>query len=124
MLSKYLLLTFLLLACKPFKQNLALDPFLYQKWYHSYEDDTNGLKVYRPSTYDFPPSRGRTGFEITEDGDFIQHRIGPTDIPLEILGTWKAANESDLEIEFPNNSNKAFRIQILSVTKDLLTTRQ
>ena len=37
-------------------------------WIHSYEEDTEDVRVYRPRSYDFPLSRGRTGFEIKKNG--------------------------------------------------------
>ena len=38
--------------------------FLYQTWLSSYEEGTD---TFRPASYDFPPSRGRTGFTFLED---------------------------------------------------------
>jgi hypothetical protein len=52
-----------------------LPPILFQRWVHSYEDDTAELRVYRPAGYDFPPARGRDGFEITPEGVFTL--LGP-----------------------------------------------
>ena len=33
-------------------------------WFHSYEEDTEDAKVYRPKGFAFPPSRGRPGIEF------------------------------------------------------------
>ena len=37
---------------------------MFKHWTHSREEDSEGIKVYRPNEYNFPPSRGREGFEL------------------------------------------------------------
>jgi hypothetical protein len=41
------------------------------RWRHSFEEDHEGIRVYRPDDYDFPPSRRRGGVEFGADGTFI-----------------------------------------------------
>ncbi len=41
-----------------------LPPELFQHWMHSHEEDSGDVQVYRPADYDFPPARGRRGFEL------------------------------------------------------------
>src|SRR5438067_5415234 len=48
-------------------------------WIHSHEEDKGDVKVYRPSTFNFPLSRGRDGFEIMQNGTFIMYSIGKAD---------------------------------------------
>jgi hypothetical protein len=48
---------------------------IYNNWVHSYEEDTENEKVYRLSTFEFPPSRGRDGFEIDENGKVIKSSV-------------------------------------------------
>lgn len=62
---------------------------LYQRWLHSHEEDSGDQIVFRPITYNFPPSRGRRGFELKPDGTLVQIGIGPTDRPAESSGTWE-----------------------------------
>ena len=52
---------------------------LYNVWFHSYEEDTEDIVVYRTRDFKFPPSRGREGFEIKASGEFIKYSIAPTD---------------------------------------------
>jgi hypothetical protein len=55
-------------ACKnPVESEATTDlpPALFKEWLTSYEEDAkDGLLVYRPAGFAFPPSRGRTGFTI------------------------------------------------------------
>ena len=57
-----------------------MDPLL-QHWIHSHEEDTDTEMVFRPASFNFPPARGRKGFELSPDGTLIDYRIGPTDRP-------------------------------------------
>src|SRR5687767_12282600 len=52
---------------------------LYRTWLHSREEDQGEVMVYRPNDFNFPPSRGRTGFAFEAGGKFTQYDIAPTD---------------------------------------------
>src|SRR5215510_6119424 len=54
-------------------------PQLYQTWLHSHEEDTATETIYRPSSYAFPPSRGRMGFTLNADGTCVSIGINPRD---------------------------------------------
>jgi len=62
--------------------------FLPGRWVHSHEEDTESEMVFRPATHPFPPSRGRTSFELRPDGTYVQTSPGPVDIPEESTGLW------------------------------------
>lgn len=73
------------------------------RYYHSYEEDkhTAGIKVFRKEGYDFPPARGRRGFQLEKDGTFIAYEIAPADGPLPIKGKWKkTAKENCIKVVF------------------------
>ena len=61
---------------------------LFKNWVHSYEDDAEGIVVYRPSDYDFPPARGRAGISFRPDGSFIDFGIAATDGTQASSGHW------------------------------------
>jgi hypothetical protein len=44
--------------------------------------------VFRPASYPFPPSRGRTSFELRPDGSYVERSPGPVDVPVESTGSW------------------------------------
>lgn len=61
---------------------------LHRRWVHSHEEDTDDEMVFRPATYPFPPSRGRTSFELRPDGTYLESSPGPVDLPEESSGCW------------------------------------
>ncbi len=60
------------------------------RWYHSFEEDHDGIQVYRPETYDFPPARGRGSVEFGPDGRFLDWSPGAADAPESTPGSWVA----------------------------------
>ena len=95
---------------------------IYKYWIHSYEEDTEDKKVYRPSTFEFPPSRGRDGFEIKENGEFILHITGPTDKPGKILGNFtKDSNKLNIELA---SMEKSYTMIIISCDENLLLVQK
>ena len=58
------------------------------RWVHVQEEDTEDEMVFRPADAELPPSRGRRGFELREDGTFVETGLGARDIPEEATGSW------------------------------------
>jgi len=92
-------------------------------WLHANEEDNGDIKNYRPNTYPFPPSRGRTGFSLDENGTFHLYAIAPTDGLEEHTGKWKMVKENLLQITFAENETENFELELISVTKDLLQVK-
>ena len=59
-----------------------------RRWVHSHEEDTDREQVFRPAEHPFPPSRGRTSFELRPDGTYVESSPGPVDAPEESTGSW------------------------------------
>jgi hypothetical protein len=57
-------------------------------WVHSHEEDSEDEMVFRPATHQFPPSRGRTSFDLKPDGSYVERAPGPVDAPVESSGRW------------------------------------
>jgi len=96
-----------------------------KKWWNSYEDETdrNNEKCYRPSTFDFPLSRGRNGFEFKPNGVFSYNYPGPTDIPTSDSGRWQRLSDTRIKVKF--DESKAgrvdeFIINIISINEEVL----
>jgi len=94
--------------------------FVDKTWIHSYEEDVDNIQVYRPTTYEFPLSRGRRGFEIKKDGEFIQHGFGPTDKTTKINGNWKNETPNVIKVDFGKEQNKSYKLKILSCDDNIL----
>ena len=98
---------------------------LYDKtWLHSNEEDGPDYQVYRPNTYNFPPSRGRTGFALEKEGQFRLYTIAPTDGLEEHKGEWKLVNNNLLRISFPEKEVQGFDLELISISEDVLKVRQ
>jgi hypothetical protein len=89
-----------------------------QTWVHSHEEDTDKEMVFRPATFQFPPSRGRVSFELQPDGNLVEAGIAPTDGPLETQGTWEI--EDDRLVLRTDPSKPPRVMQIASVDEDRL----
>jgi hypothetical protein len=65
------------------------DELLCQRWVHAHEEDTDEEMVFRPAKHPLGPSRGRTSFELRDDGTFSESGLGAADVPEEATGTWR-----------------------------------
>jgi len=77
----------------------TLSEILNRTWRHSHEEDTGNEMVFRPANFDFPPSRGRIGFNLKPGGSAIVESIAPTDGPSKQNGSWKLDQNADLQID-------------------------
>src|SRR4051794_13969885 len=78
----------------------ALPSELFQHWIHSREEDSDGIEVYRPEGFPFPPSFGRDGFEMHRDGRFVQDDIGPADGTVQVEGRWEQVAARRVAVSF------------------------
>ena len=96
---------------------------IFQRWIHSYEDDTPDTIVYHTSDYDFPLSRGRRGFEIKENGTCIRFDIGSNDLPRKVIGKWKVEGEK-IKMCFTDKELKTEDLNIFSCDKNTLQIKK
>ena len=100
------------------QQQLLSQEIFEKRWIHSYEEDTNDSQTYRPSTFNFPLSRGRIAFEIEKNGIFIQYGIGPDDTRKKVEGNWTIGEEEEpntIKIDFaPDKPIKSYNMKIIS----------
>ena len=128
--ARLLPLSLLLLAatCKPNdSSNKAAAPALKQlegTWLISREENAGDTLVYRPNTYHFPPSRGRTGFAFKPFGRFEQFDIAPIDGLAGRTGTWTANGSSRLRIHLTEGTEPDYTLEIISLEKQVLKLRR
>jgi hypothetical protein len=103
--------------------DLINEKCIYSAWVHSYEEDITSKKVYRPPSFEFPPSRGRESLDIKTNGEIVFNNIGPDDRPQKISGNFKIKDSNKLYIEF-NNKTSPFIITILSCDKNILVIQR
>ena len=95
-----------------------------QHWVHSHEEDTDTEMVLRPTSYKFPPSRGRTSFELKPDGGLLEHDIGPTDQREKTEGRWKLEGGNSLAF-YEGSKSKPHRVlHVVSAGKDRLVIKK
>lgn len=97
---------------------------IFRIWIHSFEEDQNGIIVYRPVGYGFPRARGREGIEFRPDGMFISYEIGPTDASRGINGQWKIEGSGRVRVSFEGNVRPSRILEILQIDVEILKMRQ
>ena len=126
--TRLLPLSLLLLAatCTPHRP-AAATPAMKQlegTWLVSREENSGDTLVYRPNTYAFPPSRGRTGFAIKPYGRFEQFDIAPTDGLAGRPGTWTPDGTTRLRIHLNDGREPDYTLEIISLEKQVLKLRR
>ena len=123
-ISGLALLLFFLMSTTCLRAPEELAPVYDKTWLHAVEEDSAEVEVYRPNTYAFPPSRGRTGFSLSANGTFRLFSIAPTDGLEEHPGRWKKISNDLLRISFEGEQPEGFDLQIISLTPDLLKIKK
>ncbi|MBD0256066.1 MAG: hypothetical protein ICV83_10130 [Cytophagales bacterium] len=102
-----------------------LPPSLFgTKWVHAHEEDTPDTRVYRPSSHPLPPSRGRTGFSLREDGTLTYYGIRSTDGTAEQPGHWKNEGQGQIKIELENSQVQPFTLNIVVADDQSVRTKR
>jgi hypothetical protein len=97
---------------------------LHQHWVHSHEEDTETERVFRPASFAFPRSRGRSAMALKPDGGLVETGIGPTDRPQDSLETWKLEGDDTLSIYEKGKRKPKRTMKILSLDKDRLVIKK
>ena len=96
---------------------------IFRHWVHSREEDSAGVSVYRPSSYRFPPSRGRDALELRPDGVFVRYGPGPTDRAAASPGSWQAAPSGEVELRLEGAPVTPLRFSVVEVNDQVLKVR-
>jgi hypothetical protein len=100
----------------------ALDDLIAKHWVHSHEEDEGQQLVYRPATYQFPPSRGRTSFQLNPDGTLMRSQPSPTDQKQTQEGHWSVEG-SKLTLS-PAADQAPQVLQVKTLTPDRLVVQR
>lgn len=98
---------------------MKIDPkVLAQHWVHAHEEDSEAGRVYRPNSYQLPPSRGRSAFELEPDGSYLESGPGPTDRrSRKPNGSWRLEGA---ELVVQDESGGVRRSRVVSLSPDRL----
>ena len=91
-------------------------------WVHSHEEDTDDEMIFRPASYAFPPSRGRTSVELCPDGTYVESSPGPTDAPEASGGRWSL--ENDRLVLTAEGDRPGYAWQVAAAASDRLAIRK
>jgi hypothetical protein len=101
-----------------------LQECLKRHWIHSHEEDTQDVRVYRPAGYDFPPARGRRGFEFREGGALVYFGIARADGSELFPGRWTIAGTTRVRIDVDNERIQPFILEVVSCDDETLKVRR
>ncbi|WP_033306750.1 hypothetical protein RFN58_32920 [Streptomyces iakyrus] len=96
---------------------------LFRSWLHSYEEDHEDVRVYRPDDFPFPPARGRRGMEFAPDGTFVDHPLGRGDAPGAVPGRWRLVPDRRIELTFGGDRPDR-ELEIVRCDADILQVRR
>lgn len=108
---------------------------IFKKWVASYEEDKDGIKTFRDSTFKFPPSRFRPKMQFFDNGKFIEYGAGPSDKPEKHEGQWiYSAKTQTFDITFNkvalhplpefSEEKKPYSLTIVSLDKGVLKVKR
>ena len=96
---------------------------LSQHWVHSHEEDTQKEMVFRPAHYAFPPSRGRKGFELKNDGTLVDLALSPNDAQAPTGGRWQLQGNK-LVLQSPLSGTPERTFEIIVADSDRLVVKK
>jgi hypothetical protein len=97
---------------------------LHRHWVHSHEEDTETERVFRPASFAFPRSRGRSAMALKPDGGLVETGIGPTDRPQESQETWKLEGGDTLSIYEKGKQKPKRTMKIVSLDQERLVVKK
>ena len=93
-------------------------------WRHSHEEDTDTESVYRPEGFEFPPSRGRVGYEFRRDHSCTYIGIAARDGASKETATWSVSEGARPEIVVTSPSGRRQVLPLVSVDTERLVVRK
>jgi hypothetical protein len=97
---------------------------IYKHWLRHHEVEKDEVRIYRPTGYKFPFSRGREGFEIKNSGEFVSYDIAPACGIEQVTGRWEAIEQNKIKVIFSDQSNKDYFLNIVSCEDDILKIKK
>ena len=91
-----------------------------KRWIHSHEEDTPSEMIFRPASFDFPRSRGRSGFELRPDQSLVEIQPGAGDQPEQTSGRWELQLGKKLLFFKPDAKQPTRALKIVSADNDRL----
>jgi hypothetical protein len=93
-------------------------------WRHSHEEDTETESIYRPDSFDFPPSRGRTGYTFRADHSCTYIGIAARDGSAKQTCTWEVREGASPEVVVTRPGRRQEVLRVVSVDRERLVVRK
>jgi hypothetical protein len=94
------------------------------EWLHSHEEDTPTEMVFRPASYDFPLSRGRSGLRLNPDGTYVETGPAPDDRTRSAEGRWRLTADNALGLSPAIHGSEPRVLEVRSLTPERLVLRK
>jgi hypothetical protein len=95
-----------------------------KRWLRHYEIEKDEVRIYRPSYYKFPFFRGREGFEIKNNGEFISYDIAPACGIEQVSGRWEVIEQNKIKVTFFDQPKKNHLLNIISCEDGILKIKR
>lgn len=103
---------------------MLLTGAIYRRWSHSFEEDADGVVVYRPEDFDFPAARRpRAMLELRVDGHFVQHLPSRGQEPQAHEGRWSATPDGQLTLAYAAPARRPSRFALVQADEQVLRLR-
>jgi hypothetical protein len=95
-----------------------------RRWLHSFEEDADGVVVYRPEEFGFPSARRpRAMLELKADGSFVQLLPSRGDGRQSHAGQWSATDDGRLILAYAAPARSASSFALVQADRELLRLR-
>jgi hypothetical protein len=103
----------------------ADEKILVGTWLHAHEEDTETEAVYRPADFDFPPARGRRGYEFRPDHTGAYIGIAARDGSARTPCKWRLRKKgAGLEIGLTFDDGRKEVLRVTSLDNERLVLRK
>ena len=94
---------------------------LKKEWIHSYEEETELVKIFRPSDYkDFPASHYRQSFLFGDENYCKYFVLDAADAHYYEEGTWEFKDNDNLVVIYDSTNHIIHQLEIIELSEDLL----
>ncbi|MEL6536787.1 MAG: hypothetical protein AAFQ98_15315 [Bacteroidota bacterium] len=87
-------------------------------WVHVFEEDSPGIKQYRPEGYSVGPARFRERVNFQKNGEVTMLRLAPNDAHQDATGRWEWKKGNILSIHLPDTDPIVW--EVLEITNESL----
>lgn len=101
----------------------GLPETVFNRWRHSFEEDSENTLVYRLPTRKLPLARGRDEFEFHRDGTYLEWVVGRGDRREPVHGRWELRPDGCVQITFEQGP-RTRTLELVNVGPDVLGIRQ